>query len=302
MHNQLIVQKKLNYYMTYVKNLILSFSEEVQVEKIHYRRITPIIDRMFSKESEEFLNFFNGEENKSWQLLQLMHQQGEILKQDNGYYSLLPARIVQFPSEETSVLISADEFKSNESYYGLTQVYLAKQSNYPVLQVDDYAYRSEISDVLPSFEKKIMPLNLEIAEYILFIGGRHFKTTMVSKIKEGEWFIAIHETAFKRRDIYIAVKRGKIIYGTHIPKSNYRRIFFALLDVYGIDKYYIVKPLKNRLVEISFNRQLPIEEISLLNLIALPNCLRNPKKFITHEVQLNNVRVVIEKLNLKERV
>lgn len=301
MREQLLLQKKLQYYITYVKNLIISLAEEYQTEKVHYRRILPVIDRLFSHENEAFLKFFNGKKNReSWQLLQLMHQQGEIFKEGKGYYSLLPTRVIQFPKEETNVLVSGYDLITNESFYGLAQLHLVQEAIYPVLKLDDYAYRPALLGMMSILEKKLLPLNLEISEAIRFITGRQLKTSIVTNTKEGEWFIAIHETSFKSKDFYIALKRGNTIYGTYILKSNYVRICYVLCDFYGIENYYTVNPLKDGLVEIYFNRQLPIEELSLLNLIALPNCYLNPKNFIAHELQLDNIQSIVENLKLKE--
>ncbi|MED3804476.1 hypothetical protein P4562_21485 [Lysinibacillus xylanilyticus] len=301
MLEQLLVQKKLQHYITYVKNLIIGLAEEFQTEKVHYRRILPVIDRLFSHENKEFLSFFNGKKNReSLQLLQLMHQQGEIINEGKGYYSVLPTRVIQFPEEETNILVSSYDFMSNESYCGLAQLPINQQIIYPVLKPDDYSYRPVLTGIMSILEKKLSLLNLDISEMIRFISGRQQKTSLVTNIKEGEWFIAIHETPFNSKNFYVALKRDNTIYGTYILKQNYLRICFALCDYYGIENKYTVNPLINGLVEIYFNRQLPREELSLLNLIALPNCYENPKKFITHELQLGNIQSILESLKLKE--
>lgn len=301
MHEQFLVQKKLQYYITYVKNLLIGLAEEFQTERVHYRRIIPVIDRLFSNENKEFLSFFNGKKNReSWQLLQLMHQQGEILNEGKGYYSLLPTRIIQFPKGETNVLVSGYDYMSNESYYGLSQLAINQQIIYPVLKPDDYAYRPVLLGIMSILEKKLSLLNLDISEAVRFISGRQLKTSLVTNIKEGEWFIAIHETLFNSKDFYVALKKDNTIYGTYILKQNYLRTCFALCDFYGIENKYTVSPLKDELVEIYFNRRLPKEELSLLNLIALPSCYDNPKRFITHELQLDNIQLILENLKLKE--
>lgn len=302
MLEQLFVQKKLQHYITYIKNLIFGLTEELQTDKVHYRRILPVIDRLFSRENEEFLSFFNGEKNgNSMQLLKLMYHQGEIFDEGKGYYSVLPTRIIQFPYEETNVIVSGYDFIPNESFFGLAQLHINQQIIHPVLKPNDYAYRPVLSEIMSILEKKLSHLTLDISEVIRFISGRQLKTSLVmNNIKEGEWFIAIYETPFNSKEYYIALKRDNTIYGSHILKQNYLRICFALGDFYGIENKYTVKPLKNGLVEICFNRQLPIEERSLLNLIGLPNFYVNPKKFISHELQLGNIQSILENLKLME--
>lgn len=299
--NQLIVQKKIHYYISFVKNLLSGLVEEFQTEKVHYRRILPVIDRLFLKESPEFLSFFNGRQNsESWQLLQLMHHQGEILNEGKGYYSLLPERIIQFPVGEINVRVSGLNCTSIEKYCGLAQLDKTKQFDHPILTVDDYAYRPELLNIISVIERKMTILKLEFNEVVRFTKGKQLKSFGIRNIKNNEWFIAIHETSFNRKDYYVALKKENTIYGAYIPKKKYLRICYALCDFYGIKNEYMVKALGDGLIEINLRRRLPREEISLLNLIALPCNYDNPKSFIIHELQLETLKIIFDKLKLKE--
>ena len=108
------IQQTINHYSYYVKQLIVGLCEEFESNKVHSNRLTPALKRLFDRENDAFIAYFNDEKKSvPLQFLQLLSQQGEIIHLGNSYYTLPPERTVQLPDGQYVSLSSLNMSKQH---------------------------------------------------------------------------------------------------------------------------------------------------------------------------------------------
>lgn len=298
LNEYLIIQQKINHYCCYVKHLISGFFEEFQTNKIHSTRIVTILNRLFKKENDIFLDFL-GDEKHAVSFLQFLHSQGEIIHVGNSYYTLPLERTIVLPDGQ-NVLISSLEL--SKEVVGIGNLLPSRSKVF--LNYNEYVYLPTFEQLINYYQTKLSNNHdIEPSEIILFNEHGAFRTTKIKKLQDGEFYIL----KFKRliglnvkTEYYFAQWRNDEWYIAEILKGIYWRTKMALLNRKNLNSTYNIVHYKNGFVEVQLESALPKEEDILLRLIATPNQNKWPKKYLTTVKQLVNVRTIIANCKMKE--
>lgn len=287
------IQNKANHYCMYIKQLILSYMEEYEDTKIHVRRLTVVLDRLFSKEAEHWLTFFtNDKKSKALQFLEYLVGVGEILHVGEGYYVLPPERTVQF-SNNQYVSISNIQ-KMNTSKFGLgTQVNEASKIN---LSIDEFLYRPTLEQLIEAYQSNLYT-NHDVSpnSIIHFTEKKVYKTESIKNLSENELYILdfnrIIGTKLKPEK-YFAKWKNNQWHIAQIQNGDFKRLFLALKKRKGNLDFYNINKLKNDNCQLTVTASLPKEEYALLTLVATPINNINSKSFYFN----NNDQIIVEEI------
>ncbi|WP_411738907.1 hypothetical protein [Peribacillus sp. S4] len=298
------VQRTINHYSYYVKQLIIGLCEEFQTNKVHSHRLMPVLQRLFNKETNIFLSFFKDEKRSvPMQFLQFLSQQGEIIHVGNSYYTLFPERTVQLHDGQY-IAISSLKAPIQKRSLGIGQ--LTSKSLAISLTYDDYMYRPTFEKLLNVYTNKLSNHHdIDPNEMVYFTEKGSFKTSSIKNMQEGEFYILYFDrvigSKIKPEKYFAQWKKGEW-YVTQIPSSMLTRFRYALRFLKNATSTYQMIKHNNGYIEIKLPFSLPREENILLRLIATPNENKWPKSYLTTEDQINNVRAILAYCKLKEGV
>lgn len=296
------IQQTINQYSCYVKNLINGLCEEFQTNKIHLRRITSILDRLFVIESSDFKSFFNLEKGSTaTQFIHYLSEQGEIIHLGNSYYTLPPERTIQLPNGQY-VSISSLEVEENGKTIGIGQL-----KSHPLainLLYSEYLYRPNLNQLLTLYTKKLTSNHdIEPDEMLVFSDKSYYKTSKIRNMQEDDFYILFYNrligSKIKPEKYFAQWKKGEW-HVTQIPNRMYIRLRQALCIRKRVFSTYHIIQQENYYIEIKLGSILPREENILLRLISIPNEFRWPKSYITTYNQIENVRAILGHYQLKE--
>lgn len=300
MNEYLIIQQRLNHYSCYVKHMISGLCEEFQTNKIHLRRLTTVLERLFAKEVSIFLNFFVDDRfSIPTQFIHYLSAQGEIFHVGNNEYALPPERSIVLPDEQ-NVLISS--LQLNKGEVGLGQVISAKSPIF--LNYDKYVFLPTFEQIIKHYQNKLSNNHdIEPFEMITFTENGSFKSSRFTNLNDGEYYILKFERLIGNQiklEHYFAQWRDKQWYVSEITNSTLLRTRLALRSRKNLNSYYSFSKKQNGFVEVNLQFSLPKEEDVLLRLIATPIQNKWPKSYLTTESQLKNIREIFTYCKLKE--
>ncbi|MEK3726609.1 hypothetical protein [Lysinibacillus sp. FSL W8-0953] len=296
----LIIQQKINHYSCYVKHLIVGFCEEFQTNKVHLRRVTSILERLFANESIAFLNYFVDEKfTVPVQFIHYLNAQGEIIHLGNTYYTLPPERSIRLPNGQ---YVSISSLQLNIGQLGIGQLTTHKL---PIsLEYDEYVFLPTFESILKLYKDKLSNHHdIEPSEMIFFNENGSFKSSKIKNMQDGEFYILKFERLIgskSKPENYFAQWKNNEWLVAQIKNGMYTRVRMALRDRKNMNSNYKVIKHQQGFVEIKFQYSLPKEEEVLLRLIATPNESKWPKSYLTKENQLSNVRAILANCKLKE--
>lgn len=296
----LIIQQRINHYSCYVKHLIVGFCEEFQINKVHLRRVTTILERLFINESNAFLNYFVDEKlTVPVQFIHYLSEQGEIIHLGNAYYTLPPERSVRLPNGQW---VSISSLQSNTCELGIAQLITHKL---PIsLKYDEYVFLPTFETILQLYKDKLSNHHdIEPFEMIFFNVNGSFKSSKIKNMQDGEFYILKFERLIGNKtkpENYFAQWKNNEWLVAQIKNGMYTRVRMALRDRKNINSHYKVIKYQQGFVEIEFQYALPKEEEILLRLIATPNKSKWAKSYLTKENQLSNIRAILANCKLEE--
>lgn len=295
------VQQSINYYSCYLKHLIVSLCEEFQTSKIHSRRLTSILERLFDKENDGFRSFFNDEKlSLSTQFIHFLAEQGEIIHAGDSYYTLPPERTVQLPDGQYVAISSLNEPK--KSRLGIGQPIFKPL---PIsLTHDKYIYRPTFETLLNIYTNKLTNHHdVEPDEMIFFSEKGAFKKSTIKNTQEDDFYILYFNRVIGSKikpEKYFAQWKNSKWYVTQITNGVFIRLRLALRFRKNVVSTYKLVKHANGYIEIKLPFSLPREEKILLRLVATSNEYKWPKNFLTTENQIDNVRAILAHCKLTE--
>lgn len=304
MEEYLVLQKKLQHYCFYMKNLIASLSEELDKDYVHIRRLTVILDRLLSNEQESFKAFFN-KENKtlSMQLIEYIAQSGEILHVGSGYYLLPPERSM---SLNKGNYIGISMLQSNENNSLGIGNFLNEKLDIN-LQIDQYFHRPAFEYLFSTYQKKLIPLqdeSLELDNFLYFNKNGVYRTKKLKTAKEDEFYLLTANRVFSnaiKPERFLAVNKDKQWFLSKTSTlSHYYRLLIGLSSKAGKFQNYKIKVLNQSYSELHLPYCLPDEEHFILRLFALPEHYKWPKKYMFMNEHTIFVKEILEQCGLQK--
>lgn len=296
----LLMQERINYYSCYTKRLMNGFCEELQTNKIHFKRLTSIIERLLVNEDILFLNFLEDEkQSASYKILEYLNAQGEILSVGKGYYSLPPERSIVLPDNQ-SVVISS--LKMNSDKVGIGR--LTETQEAISLKYNQYVYLPSFQQVIQYFIQQLTDHHdVEPIEIIQFTERGSFKLNNLKQLKDKEYYILVFERRIGsqiKRERYFAQWKEKKWFVAEIKNGLLLRTTMALRSRKGVYSTYYFSAHPLGFIEVNLQYSLPKEEDVLMRLIATPKENKWTKKYLTTENQIENIRVILSHCELKE--
>lgn len=300
MNDYLIIQEKLNHYSSYVKRMISGLCEEFQTNKIHLRRVTSVLERLFANEVSVFLDFFVDDKfSKPTQFIHYLSAQGEIFHMGNNEYSLPPERSIILPDKQ-NVRISSLEL--NECEVGLGQLNSEKSPIF--LDYENYVFLPTFEQILKHYQNKLFNNHdIEPFEMITFTEKGAFKSSRFTNLNDREYYILKFERLIGSQlklEHYFAQWRDNQWYVSEIKNSTLLRTKLALRSRKKLNSNYSFSKKENGFLEVNFQYSLPKEEDILLRLIATPIQNKWPKRYLSTESQLKNIREILSYCKMRE--
>lgn len=269
---------------------------ELDRDSIQIRRVTSVLDRLFATEDESFKSFFNNEKrSNSIQFIKYIAQAGEILSIGKGYYSLPPERTIKF---NDSYFVGVSVLSENNSK-SLGTGELFNKSLTLNLEIEQYFHFPSFEELFLNYEKKASPLldsNLELNEFFYFTKGGIIRTQRIKNAKENRFHLLKMERVFthaRKPEVYLAVMRNGEWFGAKIDSnSHYRRLLIGLSSKAGHSLKYEIKNLDNGCSILQVPSCLPHEEHFLLRLIAVPEKIMRPRRYLF----MNEHKILIEEI------
>ena len=300
MNEYLFIQQRINHYSCYVKHMINGFCEEFQTNKVHSRRLTSVLDRLFAKENHTFLNFFVDEKlSITAQFIQYLNAQGEIIHMGESYYALPPERTIVLPDGQ-NVLISS--LQLNDGQVGLGKIIAAKSPIF--INYNEYVFLPSFEQIFKHYQNRLSNHHdVEPSEMIIFNERGSFKSTKINNMQDREYYLLKFERLIGsqiKSENYFAQWRNKEWFVVQIVNGMYLRIRMALRDRKKLNTSYSLINRKGGFIEVKLQYSIPKEEDILLRLIATPKENKWSKSYLTTESQLENVRAIFAYCKLKE--
>lgn len=304
MEEYLLLQRKIQHYCFYVKNLIASLSEELDRDAIHIRRLTVILDRLLSNEGESFKAFFNKEKKTvSMQFIEYIAQSGEILHLGSGYYILPPKRSI---SLNNGHYIGIGMLQPNENIALGIGNFLNERLDIN-LEVDQYLHRPAFEYLFSTYEKKLIPLKdttLEFEDFLFFTKESVYRSKKFSSAKENKYCLLRAKRIFQnasKPEKFLAIVINEQWYLSEInSKSHYNRLLIGLSSKAGKYQRYKIKVLNQNYSELHLPYFLPDEEHFILRLLALPEHYKWPKKYMFMNEHTIFIEDVLEQCGLQK--
>ncbi|MDN4607168.1 hypothetical protein [Sporosarcina highlanderae] len=294
------IQKKINYYSCYIKNLIYSLCTEFQTDRVHIRRITPVLVRLLVNENESFIRFFNYEKiGIEMQLIRYVTQLGEIIHVGEGYYTLPPERAVQMPDGRFIVVSSLKPSVNTSFGIGLLPEKLPEIT----LSYQQFLHRPTSDEILNIYSNRLSK-NPDIVptEMIYFNSTGIVKTKRIINMREGVFYILFFERSFRhstKLERYFARWQNNEWFVAEIKStSHYLRLRLALGSISKQVYTYKINYLNKDCLELKFKVILPEEEHRLLRLIATPEHNKWPRRYVFSIVQLRSIEKILSCCNL----
>ncbi|WP_303969619.1 hypothetical protein [Sporosarcina ureae] len=298
----LLVQRKLNHYSNYTKNLLASFCEEFQTESINIKRITTILIRLFNNEDIIFKSFFNKEKpSLEMQFINYLVDVGEILNIGNGFYSLPPERCVLMP-DGNYFKISSLKQNSNDKTLGMG---ISIENPMSIaLSYKEYLHRPTFSQILKVYENKLGALeDEEPSEIIYFTKSRALKVKKNNHLIKNEFYILFFNRKFRNSekiDKFFASWDGFQWKASEIEShSHYIRLYLALNYQKSKVFTFNIFPIEGNYMKLNINCSLPKEEHLLLRIFATPEFAKWPKQYIFESHNLFNVEHILSRCELR---
>lgn len=294
------VQKKLNHYCMYIKQLILSYIDESDVSKIHVRRLTVILERLFVNEQSYFTDFFiNDKRSKVAQFLDYLVRVGEIMHVGDGYYILPPERTVNF-SNNRHLSVSNIQ-KVNASKFGLA--IRVNESSKINLTLDEFLYRPTLDNLFDVYQSCLLAEHdVEPDSIIYFTENKVYKSESKNNVSENEFYILNFDRKLGTKikpEKYFAQWKNNKWYVVQIKKEDYLRLFLALKTRKGFIDYYSISNFKNDICHLNLTTNLPKEELALLTLIATPTSNIKCKSFYFNKSDQSIIEDILKYCNLQ---
>lgn len=298
-HQVINIQKTLNHFCMYTKQLMISYMGEFDSQKIHFRRLTVILERLFENEQQYFEDFFvNDKRSKSIQFLDYLVRSGEIISVGAGYYILPPERTILISNNK--YLSVSNIQKANSSKFGL-----ASRVEGPLkitLTIDEFLYRPTLMDLFNIYQASLISEhNIEPDSIIYFTNSRVYKSESQKGLVENEYYILNFERHVGPNLIpekYFAQWKDNKWYVVQIKKNDYLRLLLSLKSRKGLADFYSIAATKNGIFELKVKVSLPREEQALLALITTPISNVKCKTFYFHENDRPLIEKILERCNL----
>lgn len=298
-HQVINIQKTLNHFCMYTKQLMLSYTEEFGSLKIHFRRLTVMLERLFVNEQQFFKDFFvNDKRSKPIQFLDYLVRSGEIISVGEGYYILPPERTVQILNDKY-VSVSNIQ-KVNSSKFGLAS--RVEGPSKITLTLDEFLYRPTLEDLFGVYQASLISEHdIEPDSIIYFTNSRVYKSESQKGLVENEYYILNFERQVGSKLIpekYFAQWKNNKWYVVQIKIDDYLRLFLSLKVRKGFTDFYSIAKNKNDICELKVTTSLPKEEIALLALITTPTSNVKCKTFYFHENDRSIIEGTLQRCNL----
>lgn len=300
MNEYLIIQKRLNYYSCYVKQMMSGLSEEFQTNKIHLKRLTNVLERLFATESSTFLDFFVDKKlSIPTQFIHYLNEQGEIIHVGNNNYMLPPERAIVMPDKQKIIISSL--------YLAETPIGMGQPTKHLpsiLLNYDSYVFLPTLEQMITYYENKLSENHdVEPSEILIFNSKSIVRTSKLNNLKEEEYYILKFERLIGSRnklEYYFAKRKDSKWYVSQIKKEAFRRTILALKNRKNLNSIFNFSKKNEGFIEIELQFPLPKEEEILLRLIATPEKSKDPKKYLTKDTQLNNIKQFFSYCKMKE--
>lgn len=298
-HQVINIQKTLNHFCMYTKQLMLSYMEEFDSQKIYFRRLTVILERLFVNEQQYFKDFFvNDKRSKTIQFLDYLVRSGEIISVGEGYYILPPERTVQVLNDKY-VSISSIQ-KVNLSKFGLAS--RVEGPSKITLTLDEFLYRPSLEKLFSTYQNTLTSdHDIEPDSIIYFTNSRVYKSESKKDLVENEYYLLNFERQVGSKVIpekYFAQWKNNKWYVVQIKKDDYLRLLLSLKARKGITDFYSIAVIKDDICELKVKVSLPKEELALLALITTPTSNFKCKTFYFHENDRTIVEGILQCCNL----
>lgn len=280
--------------------MINGFCEEFDTNKIHAKRLTSVLERLFASEDEIFLKFFRDEKlSIPYQFLQYLNAQGEILHVGENRYALPPERTIVLPDGQNVVISSLE---NNSGQVGSGRFTTEKTAIF--LNYDEYVFLPTFEQIIRHYENKLTGHHdVEPSEIIKFNERGSSKSKNFKQVKDREYYILKFERligAQIKTENYFAKWQDREWFVAEVRNGLFVRTIMALRSRKNVNSTYSLSGQSNGLIEVDLQYSLPKEEDILLRLIATPRESKWPKSYLTTESQLVNIRAIFAHCKLKE--
>lgn len=280
--------------------MINGFCEEFDTNKIHAKRLTSVLERLFANEDEIFLKFFRDEKlSIPYQFLQYLNAQGEILHVVENRYALPPERTIVLPDGQNVVISSLEK---NSEQVGSGRFTTEKTAIF--LNYDEYVFLPTFEQIIQHYENKLKNHHdIEPSEIVIFNELGSFKSTNFKQVKDGDYYILKVERLLGvqiKTENYFAKRQDREWFVAEIRNGLFVRTRMALRSRKNVNSTYWLSEQSNGLIQVNLQYSLPKEEESLMRLIATPKEYKWSKSYLTTKSQLENIRAIFTHCKLKE--
>lgn len=279
----------------YVKSILTS-QKQNGIEKIHFRQLTPVLSRLLANAPQEAQEFLQHKKDTPAQcLLNWLASIGEIIKLDDGYYTIWSACNLELPSTKRQIGV---RYVLDHKSQIITVTSKPDESKH-ILPITDYLYAPTLEDTLNQFQSFS-----EIDELDTIYRFTEYGRQQVTKnFTTDELYLAEKKQVFAHGGYKIhrfLAKFQKRWYIQQIADKDIWRVYYALNARAG--RYFTYK-LEKRLffTEIELQIKLPYEESAMLSLIGMPKTFKDSKVFYILNEYLEDTVKILQRLKMKER-
>ncbi|CRK83011.1 hypothetical protein [Neobacillus massiliamazoniensis] len=279
----------------YVKS-ILSSQKQMGIDKVHFRQLTPVLNRLLEYAPQEAQEFLKHKTDTSAQcLLTWLATIGEIIKLDNGYYAIWPACNLVLPRTKQQIGV---RYVLDHEIQPITITSKPNKTK-PILAMTDYLYTSSLQETLNDYKSFTKSNDIDT----IYRFTKHGKQQVTKNFTPNELYFAEKKQVFvhggHKTDRFLA----KFQNGWHIQQvaeRNVRRVYYALNARAG--RYYTYSLKKHTVyTELELQFCLPHEEFAMISLIGMPKIFKNAKTFYIPNMYVEDMIAILQRLEMKER-
>ncbi|SOC37078.1 hypothetical protein [Ureibacillus acetophenoni] len=279
----------------YIKSVLAS-QKQNGIEKVHFRQLTPVLSRLLANAPQEVQEFLQHKKDTPAQcLLNWLSSIGEIIKLDDGYYTIWAPCNLELPS--TKQKVGVRYVLEHESQF-ITITSKPDESK-SLLPITDYLYAPTLEETLNQYQSFTEIDDLDT----IYRFTKYGRQQVTKNFTTDKLYLAEKKQAFAHGGYKTHRFLAKFQKGWHIQQiadKDIWRVYYALNARAG--RYFTYKLEKQLFfTELELQMKLPHEEFALLSLIGMPKTFKDAKSFYIPNENLDDAIEILQRLEMKER-